>query len=249
VNTASSHTQETDYERRANAQLAQWQTRMLRQPGLFSWVTEGLQAKTNRLIPERAHEAVTGFIKQMTRAVLSGSDYTAPLPLRDAPLSQRERQVVEKIEFYKRSAAAEGGITGAGGIFLGLADFPLLLTIKFKLLFDTAALYGHSGTDYRERLYILHIMQLAFSSDTQRRKIYMLMRDWPIYSARLPASLDEFDWRAFQQEYRNYIDIPKLLQLIPVIGAPVGAVVNYQLLAKLGDTAVNAYRMRWFAQQ
>ena len=27
-------------------------------------------------------------------------------------------------------------------------------------------------------------------------------------------------------------------------GAPVGAVVNYQLIKKLGKTAMNAYRMR-----
>ena len=33
-----------------------------------------------------------------------------------------------------------------------------------------------------------------------------------------------------------------------VIGAPVGAVVNYRLLDKLGETAIGAYRMRWFAR-
>ena len=36
--------------------------------------------------------------------------------------------------------------------------------------------------------------------------------------------------------------------MIPPIGAPVGAVVNnYRLLDKLGETAIEAYRMRWFA--
>jgi hypothetical protein len=34
-----------------------------------------------------------------------------------------------------------------------------------------------------------------------------------------------------------------MAQLIPVIGAPVGIVVNYSLLKKLGITAMNAYRM------
>jgi len=29
-----------------------------------------------------------------------------------------------------------------------------------------------------------------------------------------------------------------------VIGAPVGIVVNYRLVKKLGNTAMNAYRMR-----
>jgi len=31
---------------------------------------------------------------------------------------------------------------------------------------------------------------------------------------------------------------------VPIIGAPVGVVVSYRLLQKLGTTAMNAYRMR-----
>ena len=40
-----------------------------------------------------------------------------------------------------------------------------------------------------------------------------------------------------------------MAQLVPVIGAPVGAIANYRLLKKLGTTAINAYRMRWFAEE
>jgi hypothetical protein len=32
-----------------------------------------------------------------------------------------------------------------------------------------------------------------------------------------------------------------------VVGAPVGAVVNWRLTAHLGKTAMMAYRMRWAA--
>jgi hypothetical protein len=35
-----------------------------------------------------------------------------------------------------------------------------------------------------------------------------------------------------------------MAQLIPIIGAPVGFVVNSRLIDKLGKTAMNAYRMR-----
>jgi hypothetical protein len=60
----------------------------------------------------------------------------------------------------------------------------------------------------------------------------------------LPADIHQFDWRSFQQEYRDYIDIAKLLQLVPGIGAVVGAYVNHRLTEKLGQYAMNAYRMR-----
>ena len=49
---------------------------------------------------------------------------------------------------------------------------------------------------------------------------------------------------SFQQEYRDYIDLAKLLQLLPGIGAFVGAYVNNKLVDKLGEYAMYAYRMR-----
>jgi hypothetical protein len=70
------------------------------------------------------------------------------------------------------------------------------------------------------------------------------MERWEEFKNELPASIDDFDWRTFQQEYRDYIDIAKLLQLIPGIGAAVGAYVNHRLTEKLGHNAMQAYRMR-----
>ena len=70
------------------------------------------------------------------------------------------------------------------------------------------------------------------------------MADWETKSKSLPADINQFDWRSFQQEYRDYIDLAKMAQLVPLIGAPVGVIVNSRLLKKLGITAMNSYRMR-----
>jgi hypothetical protein len=180
----------------------------------------------------------------MVRAVLFGAKYTTPDPIKEDDIELKEVRISERIKFYRNTAAVEGGITGAGGILLGLADFPLLLSIKIKLLFEIAALYGYNTDDYKERLYILHIFQLAFCSHEERKNVYLKMTDWNEKSKHLPDDIHQFDWRTFQQEYRDYIDLAKMAQLIPVIGAPVGVVVNYRLIKKLGITAMNAYRMR-----
>jgi len=241
------HESETHgYERQALAELQHWQHAMLREPGMLDRLATRWQSKVNGYIPERMHRAVTTVIKQMTRGVLEGTHLVAPPPLASGDLQQREALVAEKIEVHRRMAAAEGGLTGAGGFLLGLADFPLLLGIKLKLLFEIAASYGYRGEGYQERIYILRIMQLAFSSDAHRRSVYLQMVDWDRQCTLLPSSLAEFEWREFQQEYRNYIDLAKLAQLLPIVGAPVGFVVNSQLLKKLGSTAIQAYRMRWF---
>jgi hypothetical protein len=233
------------YEQIALSELTLWRHQMVQSPTFMGKVAQKVQHKMNTVIPEKIHQAITATIKQMIRATLFGAEKTTGLPLPTASLEQTEAVVRNRIEFYKRAAAAEGGITGAGGFLLGLADFPLLVGLKIKMLFDIAALYGYAVDDYRERVYLLYIFQLAFSSQAQRRQVYLQMNNWEMQKQTLPADLHQFDWRTFQQEYRDYIDIPKMAQMVPIIGAPIGAVVNYKLLNKLGIYAMNAYRMRW----
>lgn len=175
-----------------------------------------------------------------------GAKYTVRKPSTNLSLQQTEEEIEKLTKTYKHTAAIEGGVTGAGGILLGLADFPILLGIKLKMLFDIASLYGFDVKDYKERLYILHIFELAFSSWEHKQKVFLQMKDWDKKKEQLPDDINQFDWRNFQQEYRDYIDLAKMAQLVPGIGAVVGLVVNYKLIQQLSKTAMNAYRMRLF---
>ena len=233
------------YTKNAIAELKDWQRQMQKRPSFFDKITTHMQFKLNNLIPEKVHVAITVTIKQMIRAVIFGAKLTTAKPSTESTLELREATVRERIRFYKHTAAAEGGITGAAGLLVGLADFPLLLGIKLKLLFEIASIYGYSVHDYRERVFILFVFQLAFSSQEKRSEVYQNVANWKEYQKQLPDDINQFDWRTFQQQYRDYIDLAKIAQLIPVIGAPVGVVVNYRLIRKLGVTAMNAYRLRW----
>lgn len=232
------------YEYQVQTDLKAWQSKMSQRPSFGDALSKAVQAKMNRIIPEKVHRGITEAIKGMVRGVLFGAQHTAPKPAPFTSLKIAEDAVERRIKFYRHAAAAEGGLTGAGGILLSLADFPILLSMKLKMLFDIAALYGYDVLDYKERLYILHIFQLAFSSQKHRRRIYFEMVDWDAKKHLLPDDVHRFDWRTFQQEYRDYIDLAKLAQLVPGIGAVVGYVVNFRLVKKLGKTAMNAYRMR-----
>jgi EcsC protein family len=232
------------YNKSVKIEMRKWQQQMLSKPSLFNRLSKGMQTKVNTWIPEKIHAAITATIRQLIKGVLFGAKLSTAKPLANASLQERELAVEKKIETYKKTAAVEGGIAGAGGILLGLADFPVLIGIKMKLLFDIAGLYGYDVNDYKERVYLLHIFELAFSSHAHRKTVYLEMTDWEIKKLQLPDDINEFDWRSFQQEYRDYLDLAKMAQLIPLIGAPVGLIVNYRLLKKLGTTAMNAYRMR-----
>ena len=236
------------YEARVLAEAEAWRERQLRRPGLWDMTTRATQDRINRIIPERVHQIVTSGVELTTRGIMAGAEWTTAKPLLHGDLRTREDLIRTRIDLYRTTASAEGGVAGAGGFLLAAADFPALLAIKVKLLAEIGALYGHSGKSLAERLYLLRIFQLAFSSARHRPEALSAL-EAAGRGLHQPDRIQDFDWRKFQLEYRDYIDLAKLAQLIPVIGAPVGAVVNWRLTTRLATTAMNAYRLRWFEDE
>ncbi|WP_343531765.1 EcsC family protein [Pedobacter sp.] len=234
-----------NYQQQIALELQFWKLEVMRKPSLMGNIATKVQGKINSYIPQKVHDAITATIKQMVKAVLFGSEITSSnLSPEEMSMLHKEALVKAKIDTYCKTGAAEGGVTGAGGFLMSLADFPILIAIKIKMLYEIAALYGYDASDFRERLYILHIFQLAFSSKTGSQKVLTQMENWNDKLFLLPENGDQFDWQTFQQQYRDYIDLAKLAQMLPVVGAAVGAVANYQLIKKLGKTAMMSYRMR-----
>jgi hypothetical protein len=237
---------ETIYEDWARRIVSRWRTNTLKPAGRLGHVARRVQVRINRIIPDQVHAVVTAVMEGVTRTILTGADLTTAAPMQGATLAQRDRRALEIIERYRAISAVEGGVAGAGGFWLALADFPALLVLKIKLLFDLSAVYGHDAEQFEERLFILGLFQLAFSSAEHRADVFHTLEDWD--GREHPEDFAHFDWRKFQQEYRDYIDLAKLAQLIPLVGAPIGAIVNWRLLERLGETAMNGYRMRWLAR-
>ncbi|MBS4188780.1 EcsC family protein [Bacillus sp. FJAT-49705] len=230
-----------EYELRALRELEEWKFSLIKKSGFLNRLSKKAQTKVNSLIPEKAHQIITDSIKNMVKATLVGSNIiTKKKQEVGRTLEEKDTKFYEKLSSHKKTAVIEGAGTGSGGLFLGLADFPLLLSIKMKFLFEAATIYGFDTNEYEERLFILHVFKLAFSSDDKRRETLLIVENWEERKSRI---LD-MDWREFQQEYRDYIDFVKMLQLLPGIGAAVGAYANNNLMEHLGKTAKNAYRMR-----
>ncbi|MFD2202787.1 EcsC family protein [Shivajiella indica] len=234
------------YDQIALAELSAWLLENKKRPSLLNLITKGTQSTINHLIPEKVHQVITFAIENMVKGVLFGTKFITPKPFFAQNLKEREDKVRKIIKIYKNTASAEGAITGAGGILLGLADFPAFLTIKMKMLFEIAAAYGYDVKDFKERLFMLYIFKLTFASQEMRNATIGIIENWDNYADQLPKEVEAFDWKEFQLEYRDYMDLAKLAQLIPIIGAGVGAVANYQLTAKLGDMAMQCYRSRYF---
>jgi len=230
-----------DYTKKVEQEIYFWKQKMTRRSSIFSRASKSAQTKINGLIPEKFHHVMTESIKNMVKATLVGSKFTTKKQSSlEQSLFERDELLKGKLSTFRKTAVIEGAGTGAGGIFLGLADFPLLLSIKMKFLFEAAAVYGFDTDDYEERLFILHVFLLAFSSEEKRKETLLIIENWE----QQKHLIADMDWRDFQQEYRDYIDLVKMFQMLPGIGALVGAFANYNLLDQLGETAMNAYRMR-----
>ncbi len=229
------------YEKKVSDDIRKWQKEIMRKSSPLSRVTKVIQNKTQQLIPKRIQLVLTEAIKKATETIMFGSGIlTVKEDTSNLSLAERDFLVLEKFKAYKKTAIIQGASFGAGGLILGLADFPALLSIKIKFLFDTAKLYGFDTNNKNERLYLLYVFQLAFSSDEHRLAIYEKLVNWE----DSPHRFDEVDWEKFQLEYRDYIDFAKMLQLLPVVGALAGAAANYGLMDRLYEYATNCYRMR-----
>ena len=230
-----------DYTKKVEQELQIWKKKMTRKSGFVSRVSKNAQTKINGLLPERFHQVMTESIKNMVKATLAGSNITTKKRLpTELSLYERDELFKEKLATFRKTATIEGAGTGAGGILLGIADFPLLLSIKMKFLFEAAAVYGFDTKNPEERLFILHIFLLAFSSEEKRKETLFIIENWE----QQKLLVADMDWREFQQEYRDYIDLVKMFQMLPGIGAVVGAFANYNLLDQLGECAMNSYRLR-----
>jgi uncharacterized protein (DUF697 family) len=241
------------YEDQIRRELRLWKRDLLKPPGLIERAAKGMQTKVNELLPEKVHQTMTAVIKGIVRTTLSGLEYVpAGKPLRELTLYERDERAKQLLATYKKIAAAEGAGTGAGGILLGMMDFPALIAIKMKFLFELAHVYGYDTHDARERLYLLHVFQLAFSSQTVRPALFARLENWEqTHGTRVRSAdgfADQIDWEQFQREYRDAIDFRKMLQLIPGLGAVIGAWANYGLLDDLGRTGINCFRMRLLGQ-
>ena len=154
------------------------------------------------------------------------------------------------LDKYKKWAAAEGAGTGAGGLILAAVDFPALISIKLKFLQEVALLYGFDIRDKSERVFLLHVFQLAFSSPERRQANFEQVKQWEKTALETRQTIAEsIAWRDFYMDYKQYIEFRKLLQILPGIGAVIGAWANHSLMDDLGKTAQNAFRLRYLQKK
>ncbi|MCL1988646.1 MAG: EcsC family protein [Firmicutes bacterium] len=229
------------YYQTIQKELTNWEQQMLSAPSLRNRLSKGVQNKIQNIVPQKVQDLITAAIKTMIETVISGSSLlTKQKVFTEPPLSESDFLVERAFAVYYKMAVAQGVGFGLGGLLVNLGDLPALMTVKVKFLFDCCKLYGYNPDEKVERLFILHIFQLAYCGDARRLELFPIMKNWNEHSEQI-----EMNWEKLQIEYRDYMDISKLLQILPVVGAAAGGAANHRLMKKLKITAMNCYRLRY----
>ena len=188
------------YEKSLQKELAKWHKEMRKPPSHLNKMTKSVQTKTQSLIPDKVQNLITKSVEKMAESIMFGSGIAMSGEVADKMTLAESDCLVEKAyKIYSKGAIIQGAGCGAGGIFLGMADFPALLSIKVKFLYDCAKFYGYDVREESERLYLLHIFQLAFSSDQHRLKIYNKLMNSNFGNIKDST----VNWEEFQLEYRD----------------------------------------------
>jgi len=211
---------ELSYEEHVRSELNRWVRILLQRPGLLERTSKAIQTKVNdKVIPEKVHTIITATVKGLVKSVVFGLEYIPNSPVfYGVRLQERDQRAQRLLTKYRKIAAAEGAGTGAGGFTRAVADFPALIVIKMK-----------------------------FSSQEKRPELYNTVLNWEKNLGNWPVekeALQQVNWEQFQREYRDAIDFRKTFQLIPGLGAIVGAWANYGLVDDLGTVGMNSYRLR-----
>lgn len=227
----------------------------LYQPSQFQNWTKGIQNKFDGIIPKKVHTSLAYALEKGVKAFLQGlhlihKEQLSNVLLRNHSLHDLSEEAEKIVTKYKRIASVEGAGTGFGGIIASTIDFPALLSIKLKLLQELALLFGYRLESFEERVFILKVFQLQFSSKDCKQKLWQEVKEWEIQMEHNEwESWEEFDWEEFYMEYKQSIEVKKLFQIIPGFGAIVGAWANYSFLDDLGETAILCYQLRYIQEK
>lgn len=155
---------------------------------------------------------------------------------------------------YRGIAVAEGGVSGAVGLPGIPPDIIALVTLNLRAIGEYAAYCGFSVNSQEERLFVMNVLGLA-SSPTDASKTVALAQlvriGKDIARDRTWKQLQEHSFVVILRQIAKVLGVrltkAKLAQILPAVGALVGAGFNSYYTSRVCDAAYHLYRERFLA--
>ncbi|WP_374954627.1 EcsC family protein [Paenibacillus sp. AR247] len=189
------------YEHKVQREVADWEQKLFKPPGWMEKASKTVGSRINHLIPPKVQNVITTTIRSIVRTALFGAEYTPRRPVQSPmDLEAADQEAKDLFALYQKIAVAEGAGTGAGGIILGMVDFPALIAIKMKFLFELAHVYGYDTKHFSERVFILKVFQMTFSGPDNRAMLLDSIKNWHIEKEQWLSDTEysrTMDWETF----------------------------------------------------
>ena len=259
----------TDYEKRQIELIKDWEQQV---PGVVSKGV-GLLAKpaawlVQKVVPQSAIKAALNAANSAGKKLADESDV-----LRDGnvrTIEEMRRQSLEKADQLANEvhnwaiglATAEGGAAGVTGVAGIAVDIPAVLTLALRTIHKIGLCYGYRADTKEEQDFVLSILSAA-GSNSQKEKTEALLALKTIEVVVQKQTWKEIERRAGQQAGKELGIIAiknlckqlginltkrKALQVIPGVGAAIGAAVTADFLRDVGYAARRIYQKRWLEE-
>ena len=263
------------YIEQAKVEIERWESQG---PGFLAQVGDSIlwpaQKTAEMLIPEGVQEAVG----KASEVFLTGLGSAAQLIIDKGEISKKVKTLLtqngdelkaadEAAKHYWNwhvgYAAAEGGATGALGLFGIVPDIPLLFTIALRLIQQVGLCYSYDIADEAEQEYVMHILRTGSTADITAKMEFLvglkqieqilLKVTWKKMNEALARKeISRLSILAGLRQFAKSLGIQltkrKALQMVPMVGALVGASFNGVFVNDVGRAAHMSYRRRRIAE-
>ncbi len=263
------------YIEQAKVEIERWESQG---PGFLAQVGDSIlwpaQKTAEMLIPEGIQEAVG----KASEVFLTGLGSAAQLIIDKGEISKKVKTLLtqngdelkaadEAAKHYWNwhvgYAAAEGGATGALGLFGIAPDIPLLFTIALRLIQQVGLCYSYDIADEAEQEYVMHILRTGSTADITAKMEFLvglkqieqilLKVTWKKMNEALARKeISRLSILAGLRQFAKSLGIQltkrKALQMVPMVGALVGASFNGVFVNDVGRAAHMSYRRRRIAE-
>jgi len=172
------------------------------------------------------------------------------------PLENVDKTVGLLAAKYKSTAFAEGAAAGALGIIGIAVDIPLLVGMALRAVNEYASYYGFDVSVQGERMFAMSILSAASAPNQAAKQVALaeLTRLSVMIAKRktweeLQRLVSVQVIKKIAQALGIRLTKGKLAQLVPVLGAAVGAGYNAWYLSQVTETAYLLYRERFLIEK
>ena len=257
----------SDYENEQVLAIEAWKKE---EPGVVSQavgtVLKPVSWLVEKIVPEKAIEGALNLSNSAAEWLTDKGDI-----LRDGQVAEIEELRTKSLELSDSLAntvhnwaigvaAVEGGVTGATGLVGMAVDIPTLITMCLRVIHKIGLCYGFECKKEVEQRFVFGILSAAGANSMKEKNMSILtLQQITVMLTKMTwkqiteaAAKNKFGLAALvilikQLAKQLGINITKrkALQVVPVIGAAVGAAMNTSILNDVAWAARRSYQELW----